>query len=128
MAAPAAATLADGAVSPASATTDSTATPTTADSSSSTASAARAPAGPNLLHADAASKPEAAPLLPSHLCSSYFVEPLSWMAGLVESGALQGKIACPNDKCGAKLGNFDWAGSRESGRALAGDRGMRIGD
>lgn len=52
------------------------------------------------------------PLLPSHLCSSYFVEPLSWMSPLLDSGVLSGKIVCPGSKCGAKLGSFDWAGQR----------------
>ncbi|KAI5479904.1 hypothetical protein MNV49_002462 [Pseudohyphozyma bogoriensis] len=52
------------------------------------------------------------PLLPSHLCSSYFVEPLSWMSPLLETGELSGRIICPNTKCGAKLGSFDWAGAR----------------
>lgn len=52
------------------------------------------------------------PLLPSHLCSSYFVEPLSWMGPMLDSGILAGKITCPNLKCGAKLGSYDWAGSR----------------
>jgi dual specificity phosphatase 12 len=28
----------------------------------------------------------------------------------LEGGALAGKIVCPNKRCGAKLGNFDWAG------------------
>ncbi|GAA5970258.1 hypothetical protein JCM21900_005848 [Sporobolomyces salmonicolor] len=52
------------------------------------------------------------PLLPSHVCSSYFVEPLSWMSPTLETGVLAGKIVCPNEKCGAKLGNFDWAGNQ----------------
>ncbi|GAA6001408.1 uncharacterized protein JCM10292_006239 [Rhodotorula paludigena] len=52
------------------------------------------------------------PLLPSHTCSSYFVEPLSWMSPVLETGVLAGKIVCPNKKCGAKLGNFDWAGNQ----------------
>ncbi|GAA5865838.1 hypothetical protein JCM1840_006269 [Sporobolomyces johnsonii] len=52
------------------------------------------------------------PLLPSHVCSSYFVEPLSWMSPTLETGVLAGKIVCPNTKCGAKLGNFDWAGNQ----------------
>ncbi|KAM0752407.1 DSPc-domain-containing protein [Meredithblackwellia eburnea MCA 4105] len=50
------------------------------------------------------------PLLPSHLCSSYFVEPLSWMSPTLENGELSGRIVCPNGKCGAKLGSYDWAG------------------
>jgi len=95
--------------------TDSTPTPTTAASTvSSTTPHPAATDAPTVLHTDSSAKLEATPMLPSHLCSSYFVEPLSWMAGLVESGALAGKITCPNDKCAAKLGNFDWAGGRES--------------
>lgn len=53
------------------------------------------------------------PLLPSHMCSSYFVEPLSWMSPILESGVLAGKLVCPGSRCGAKLGSFDWAGARE---------------
>ncbi|GAA5832509.1 hypothetical protein JCM3766R1_003106 [Sporobolomyces carnicolor] len=55
---------------------------------------------------------ESEPLLSSHVCSSYFVEPLSWMSPFLETGALAGKIVCPNKKCNAKLGNFDWAGNQ----------------
>lgn len=29
---------------------------------------------------------------------------------MLESGQLAGKIVCPNKKCGAKIGNYDWAG------------------
>ncbi|KPV74954.1 uncharacterized protein RHOBADRAFT_53873, partial [Rhodotorula graminis WP1] len=58
------------------------------------------------------------PLLPSHTCSSYFVEPLSWMSPVLETGVLAGKIVCPNSRCGAKLGSFDWAGSRVLVRRL----------
>lgn len=32
------------------------------------------------------------------------------MEPFLESGQLAGKIVCPNKKCGAKLGNYDWAG------------------
>jgi dual specificity phosphatase 12 len=34
---------------------------------------------------------------------------MQWMAFL-NNGATAGKIPCPNDKCSAKLGNFDWSG------------------
>lgn len=37
---------------------------------------------------------------------------MDWMASFLESGELAGKIVCPNKRCGAKLGNFDWAGVR----------------
>jgi dual specificity phosphatase 12 len=35
---------------------------------------------------------------------------MKWMEPQLEGGALAGKIVCPNKRCGAKLGNFDWAG------------------
>ncbi|KAG9110285.1 hypothetical protein FRC07_008219 [Ceratobasidium sp. 392] len=50
------------------------------------------------------------PILYNPKCSGYFVEPLKWMQPFLESGQLAGKIICPNPKCGAKLGNYDWAG------------------
>ncbi|KAK0212756.1 hypothetical protein DFS33DRAFT_1377223 [Desarmillaria ectypa] len=50
------------------------------------------------------------PILMNPKCSGYFVEPMKWMEPFLESGELAGKIICPNKKCGAKLGNFDWAG------------------
>ncbi|KAL5522325.1 YVH1 [Sanghuangporus sanghuang] len=52
----------------------------------------------------------APPLLVNPNCSGYFVEPMRWMEPFLESGDLGGKIICPNKKCGAKLGNYDWAG------------------
>jgi len=50
------------------------------------------------------------PLLPNLTCSGYFLEPMKWMEPFLSSGVVAGKITCPNEKCGAKLGNFDWAG------------------
>lgn len=38
------------------------------------------------------------------------VEQMNWMEFFLEDGNLAGKIICPNKKCGAKLGNYDWAG------------------
>jgi len=35
---------------------------------------------------------------------------MKWMEPFLGDGAMAGKIICPNEKCGAKLGNFDWAG------------------
>ena len=54
--------------------------------------------------------PSSPPLLPSSVCTSYFTEPLSWMQNQLENGELSGRILCPNVKCGAKLGTFDWSG------------------
>lgn len=56
------------------------------------------------------STPVSAPILANSKCSGYFVEPMKWMEPFLESGQLAGKIICPNKKCGAKLGNYDWAG------------------
>ncbi|KAJ1310975.1 hypothetical protein OPQ81_009484 [Rhizoctonia solani] len=50
------------------------------------------------------------PILCNPKCSGYFVEPLKWMQPFLDKGQLAGKIICPNPKCGAKLGNYDWAG------------------
>ncbi|KAM6503338.1 hypothetical protein JOM56_000281 [Amanita muscaria] len=43
-------------------------------------------------------------------CSGYFVEQMDWMELFLGAGEVAGKILCPNKKCGAKLGNYDWAG------------------
>ncbi|KIL62688.1 hypothetical protein M378DRAFT_165334 [Amanita muscaria Koide BX008] len=32
------------------------------------------------------------------------------MKSFFGAGEVAGKIVCPNKKCGAKLGNYDWAG------------------
>ncbi|KAL1742289.1 hypothetical protein HDZ31DRAFT_43583 [Schizophyllum fasciatum] len=50
------------------------------------------------------------PILMNSKCSGYFVEPMKWMDHFLENGEVAGKITCPNPKCRAKLGNFDWAG------------------
>ena len=34
---------------------------------------------------------------------------MKWMEPFLEQGHMAGKIVCPNKKCGAKLGNYDWA-------------------
>ncbi|KAI4522304.1 hypothetical protein K525DRAFT_199118 [Schizophyllum commune Loenen D] len=50
------------------------------------------------------------PILMNPKCSGYFVEPMKWMDHFLENGEIAGKITCPNPKCRAKLGNYDWAG------------------
>jgi len=76
----------------------------------------------------------APPILVDPRCSGYFVEtvcpydspsyyPLTsrhqmkWMQPFLGGGETAGKIVCPNKKCGAKLGNYDWAGVRCSCKA-----------
>ncbi|KIK68452.1 hypothetical protein GYMLUDRAFT_215067 [Collybiopsis luxurians FD-317 M1] len=54
--------------------------------------------------------PISPPILMNPKCSGYFVEPMQWMEPFLEAGEIAGKIVCPNKKCGAKLGNYDWAG------------------
>ena len=39
------------------------------------------------------------------------------MEPFLMDGEMAGKIVCPNKKCGAKLGNYDWAGVRCSCKA-----------
>ena len=49
-------------------------------------------------------------------CSGYFLDPQSvpWLQAQTEeaAGEIEGKITCPNDGCGAKLGNWSWVGVR----------------
>ena len=37
---------------------------------------------------------------------------MKWMEPFLGDGEMAGRIICPNKKCGAKLGNYDWAGVR----------------
>jgi dual specificity phosphatase 12 len=32
------------------------------------------------------------------------------MEPVLSSGQISGELVCPNEKCGAKIGNYDWAG------------------
>ncbi|TWU78454.1 tyrosine protein phosphatase yvh1 [Metarhizium rileyi] len=49
---------------------------------------------------------------PRQPCPHYFVEPLSWMRRELERGELNGRLACPNERCGAAVGRYDWKGIR----------------
>ncbi|KAL1928982.1 hypothetical protein VTP01DRAFT_2041 [Rhizomucor pusillus] len=42
-------------------------------------------------------------------CSSYFIEPMEWIASL-QDGLVEGRIDCP--KCYSKLGQYNWAGAQ----------------
>lgn len=42
---------------------------------------------------------------------------MKWMEPFLGEGEMAGRIVCPNKKCGAKLGSYDWAGVRCSCRA-----------
>lgn len=39
----------------------------------------------------------------------HFVQ-LKWMDHFLQNGETSGKITCPNQRCKAKLGNYDWVG------------------
>ena len=45
-------------------------------------------------------------------CPHYFIEALSWMRPILEEGKLDGRLACPNTKCGATIGRYAWQGFR----------------
>jgi dual specificity phosphatase 12 len=47
---------------------------------------------------------------PSTDCAHIFIETLSWMRPVLEDGALDGRLVCPNTKCGATVGRFAWQG------------------
>lgn len=65
---------------------------------------------------------EEPPLLPSSACTSYFTEPLSWMRPQLEYGDMSGKLVCPNTRCNAKLGTFDWSGREYSFHRSKGEK------
>lgn len=48
--------------------------------------------------------------LPSNPCPHVFIEPLSWMRDELEKGQLSGRLLCPNTRCGAGVGRYDWKG------------------
>ncbi|KAI9003104.1 putative dual specificity protein phosphatase, partial [Gaertneriomyces semiglobifer] len=43
-------------------------------------------------------------------CANIFIEPLSWIEG--KENDTSNKIVCPNPKCGAKLGGYNWSGDQ----------------
>lgn len=43
-------------------------------------------------------------------CPHFFIEPLSWMRSELEKGNLNGRLLCPNQRCGAAVGRYDWKG------------------
>lgn len=43
-------------------------------------------------------------------CPHHFVEPLSWMRPTLEEGELDGRLICPNQKCGSNIGRYAWQG------------------
>ena len=45
-------------------------------------------------------------------CAHLFLDPLSWMREELEQGRLEGRLLCPNAKCGANVGKYAWQGMR----------------
>lgn len=43
-------------------------------------------------------------------CPHFFIEPLSWMRPVLEEGELDGRLVCPNARCGASIGRYAWQG------------------
>ncbi|KAF9559161.1 hypothetical protein CPC08DRAFT_763500 [Agrocybe pediades] len=68
------------------------------------------PSTPNLPSPKPLGNMNSPPIILNPKCSGYFVEPMKWMEFFLSEGQIAGKIICPNKKCGAKLGNYDWAG------------------
>ena len=62
-------------------------------------------------------QPSAKPTPNDQPCPHYFVEPLSWMRAELERGEINGRLLCPNERCGASVGRYDWKGIRCACRA-----------
>ncbi|KAL2428918.1 hypothetical protein ABEF94_009972 [Exophiala dermatitidis] len=45
-------------------------------------------------------------------CAHIFLHPLSWMKDVLAQGELDGRLACPNPRCGANIGKYAWQGLR----------------
>ncbi len=43
-------------------------------------------------------------------CQHIFIEPLSWMRPELEQATVNGRLTCPNGRCGAAVGRYDWKG------------------
>lgn len=54
---------------------------------------------------------------PPAACNHHFVEPLSWMRPVLEEGALEGRLVCPNTRCNAQVGRYSWQGFKCTCRA-----------
>lgn len=50
--------------------------------------------------------------LPPAVCAHIFLHPLSWMREVLSEGKMEGRLSCPNKKCGTNIGKFAWTGSR----------------
>ena len=48
----------------------------------------------------------------SQPCAHLHVTPLSWMRPELEQGKLEGRLECPNQKCGQSVGRYAWQGMK----------------
>ena len=49
---------------------------------------------------------------PAPQCAHIFLHPLSWMRSVLSEGQMEGRLTCPNSKCGTNVGKFAWTGLR----------------
>ncbi|KAF2399163.1 dual specificity protein phosphatase 12 [Trichodelitschia bisporula] len=56
--------------------------------------------------------PHNAPFPQTLTCAHYFLDPLSWMRSELEHARLEGRLECPQPKCGAQVGKYAWQGMR----------------
>ena len=49
---------------------------------------------------------------PEAPCSHIYLQPLGWMRDSLQTGSLEGRLTCPNDKCKTNIGKFAWQGQR----------------
>ena len=45
-------------------------------------------------------------------CAHLFLDPISWMRTELEQGKLDGRLECPNPRCGTNVGKYAWQGLR----------------
>ncbi len=49
---------------------------------------------------------------PGTACAHIHITPLSWMRPELEQGKLEGRLFCPNKKCGQSVGRYAWQGMK----------------
>lgn len=52
------------------------------------------------------------PSSPPPPCAHIHITPLSWMRPELELGKLEGRLFCPNKKCGQSVGRYAWQGMK----------------
>ena len=45
-------------------------------------------------------------------CAHLFLSPLSWMRDTLSEGHIEGRLNCPNAKCGQNVGKYAWQGMK----------------